>query len=362
MNISSYNITDVGYHYIGLRVLAGLPATARREEQTSAISRSVLKYVSDKALRLLLPEPKGTFETVGEKICHELVHFQFARSARGAYELTETGRKVLGLLNERKHAELRRVMTSVHLQTYDNLRAVVQRHLEIGCIWRPIVEVSQLASEGYIQKLLEPTFNGDASAVAAAVLEDLQSKSPKQVEDALRERVLRQTLPDVAVSEPLFRGLSDRLISLRLLNMMKANVQGCEFAKSYSPCVAASPLHSWYAQLNVPLSSGETYTIYLCEPDMADEATQHIFLEALDEAFSVLSPQAGYYDLPEVRDFVCERLRIPEAAFDEGVNQLLDLRPSPLTVGLHYEGISARRKPLVRRRDTTQIYNLVRRT
>ena len=33
MNISSYNISDVGYHYIGLRVLGGLPATARRVEQ-----------------------------------------------------------------------------------------------------------------------------------------------------------------------------------------------------------------------------------------------------------------------------------------------------------------------------------------
>ena len=50
MNISSYNITDVGYHYIGLRVLGNLPSTARREEQTETVSRSVRKYVSDKAL------------------------------------------------------------------------------------------------------------------------------------------------------------------------------------------------------------------------------------------------------------------------------------------------------------------------
>ena len=68
MRITSYNITDISYHYIGLRVLAGLPSTARREEQTNAISRNVLKYVSDKALRLMLPEPKGTFEIVGEKV------------------------------------------------------------------------------------------------------------------------------------------------------------------------------------------------------------------------------------------------------------------------------------------------------
>lgn len=96
MNISSYNIPDVGYHYIGLRVLGGLPAAARRDEQEETVSRSVRKYVSDRALRLILPEPRGTFEAAGEKVCRELVHFGFANSAKGAYELTETGKEALG--------------------------------------------------------------------------------------------------------------------------------------------------------------------------------------------------------------------------------------------------------------------------
>jgi len=70
----------------------------------------------------------------------------------------------------------------------------------------------------------------------------------------------------------------------------------------------------------------------------------------------------GYYDLPDVRDYVCEHLRIPEAAFDEGVNSLLDQTPPPLSPGLSYEGISARRKPLVRTKATGQIHNLIRKT
>ncbi len=45
MNIShSFNVTDVGYHHIGLRVLAAMPE-ASREEQNATISRSCsLKY------------------------------------------------------------------------------------------------------------------------------------------------------------------------------------------------------------------------------------------------------------------------------------------------------------------------------
>lgn len=360
MRITSYNITDVGYHYIGLRALAGLPPTTRREEQTSAISRSVLKYVSDKALRLMLPEPKGTFETVGEKICQELVHFQFAKSVRGGYELTEAGKAVLELLENHGHVELRRIMATVHLQTYDNLRLVVQKHLELGSIWRPVVDAGQLNGTEYIQKLLEPTFKEEAQTRAAAVLANVEQTTPKKLEDALRELVLQRTITEMPAGEPLFRSLCDRLVSLRLLNIMKKSMGGCEFARSYSPCVAASPPHAWYTLLNVPLNSGESYRIYFSEPDMEEPDTRRFLLRAIGEAFSALSSRAGYYNLPEVRDLVCECLRIPEASFDEGVNRLLDLQPCPITVGLQYEGISARRRPLVRDRGTTQIYNVIR--
>ena len=88
---------------------------------------------------------------------------------------------------------------------------------------------------------------------------------------------------------------------------------------------------------------------------------REVLLSAIEESFAKLIAQAGYYDLPQVRDFVCEKLMIPEAAFDEGVNELLDVQPSPLTVGLTYEGISGRRKPLVRTRQSIQIFNLIRR-
>lgn len=88
---------------------------------------------------------------------------------------------------------------------------------------------------------------------------------------------------------------------------------------------------------------------------------RELLLAAIDEAFQRLEAQAGYYDLPQVRDIACEKLMIPEAAFDEGVNELLDLEPAPVTVGLSYEGISGRRKPLARVRQSTQIFNLIRR-
>ena len=360
MNITSYNVTDVAYHYIGLRVLAGLSDGARREEQTGTISRNVRKYVSDRALRLMLPEPRGTFETAGEKICQELVHLKFAKSVKGGYELTDEGKAVLSLLNHHQNKKLRRVMAEAHLRTYDNLRLVVKMHLGSEAVWRPVVNAESLDSKDYITCLLAPTFADQADQQAVQVVSTHNGGGPKKLEDALCRLVLKKAAPEAHIGVPMFRAMCDRLVSLRLLNQMRSYQGRCEFLKTYTPCVDGTPPSNWYASLDVRLTSGELFPIYVCEPDMANEETLKRFLRALHDAFKVLAPTAGYFDLPEVRDSVCESLKIPEAAFDEGLNHVLDLDPCPFTVGFKSEGTTGRRKPLVRGRGSTQIYNLIR--
>lgn len=361
MKISSYNITDISYHYIGLRVIAGLPSGVHREEQIDTISRNILKYESDRALRYMLPEPRGTFGTVGEKVCQELVHFEFARSIRGAYELTDMGRYALDLVNKKRHVELRRLMVSVHLQTYDNLRIIIQKHLEVGAIWRPIVDATRLDDESYFQKLLEPTFGIETPSVVKEIFASLPGRSSKKIEDLLQEQILRRILPGENVGVALFRSMCDRLVTLRLLNIRKISQESCDFLKNYSPCVLNSPLHTWHVDLEVTLKTGEIFRIYLSEPDFTDKETLEFLKREINEVLAMLTPYGGYYDLPEVRDIVCEQLKIPETAFDEGISHLLDLNPSPLTTGLRYESISARRKPLVRPGEPLQLYNLIRR-
>ena len=310
----------------------------------------------------MLPEPRGTFETVGEKVCQELVHIQFAKSVKGAYELTADGRDVLSLLDSGQHQELRRTMAKAHLQTYDNLRVVVQKHLHLDGVWRPIVEADKANDSDYITRLLEPTFGQGASEQAEQVLSTLNGNSHKKLEDELSHRVLRKAIPEMRMGVPMFRAMCDRLVSLRLLNLMRDDRGGCEFLKTYTPCMVTPPKNDWYVSLDICLGAGEPFTIYFCEPDMGDTKTREELIKAIDKALATLTAMAGYYNLPEVRDRVCEFLKIPEAAFDDGLNLLLDQNPSPFTVGLQYEGITGRRKPLVRHRDSTSIYNLIRRT
>jgi hypothetical protein len=361
MNISSFNVTDVGYHHIGLRVLAAIPE-ASREEQNATISRSVLKYARDKALRLMLPEPKGTYDAVGEKVCQELVHFEFAaaKKSRG-HVLTATGMETLRLLNERKYLALRRRMVLVHLKTYANLQAVVHCHIAQTGLLSPVVEAARVIDAAYLAALMQPTFGAAAESEAAAFLERAKDLSPKKIEDAVRERILMKIIPQYSISVSLFRSMTDRLVSLRLLNAMRVSCKDAEFLRTYSPCVEAAATRKWHHPVTTALSIGGTYTIFLSEPDFLDAETNRNFLDALDIAFSALPEQAGYFDLPDVRDFVSNTMLIPEAAFDEGVASLLEKPKPPVTLGLTYDRITSRRKPLVRVGESAQIYNLIRR-
>ena len=362
MNISSYNITEVGYHYIGLRVLDGMGASAQRSQQLEAISSNVRKFVGDRALRLMLPEPRGTFLTVGQKVCEELVHFEFAFSEHGGpYELTTKGRDVLGLLKEQRYLELRKVMASVHLRTYANLRAIVQAHLDGGAIWQPVVSSVHLDQPGYLQGLLDPTFERNASTTLAKALDQNALPTPKKIEDALRAKVITHAMPAQRMGVALFRAICDRLVSLRLLNRARTARHKCEFEKTYSPCVVQHPMKPWHSPLQVLLDNGESYRIFISEPAATDPNYQDALLSAIDQALSEMSPIGGYYDIPDLRDTVCEYLMIPEAAFDDGLNCLLDRQPAVLSVGLQYDKITARRRPLVRNRQNTQLHNLIRR-
>lgn len=363
MNISSFNITDVGYHYIGLRVLSAMPDSTR-EEQNATISRNVLKYARDKALRLMLPEPKSSYETIGEKVCQELAHFEFASPRKGrGYEVTPAGQEVLRSLGMKRYADARRSMTIVHLRTYANLQAVVHSHIARMGIWSPSVEAGRPITPDYVTNALKPSLGDDAAAAAEQLLEELGGTvSPKQLEDRLRERVLRAVIQGHSIGVPLFRAMSDRLVSLRLLNGIRKATEGVEFYKTYSPCRETAPLQSWHHPISTLLSYGGSYTIYLSEPDFRTGEMVDVFLGAIDQALSTLPEQAGYSDLPDVRDLVCEMISIPEAAFDEGVLVLLEQPKPPITLGLTYDRISGRRKPLVRPGDSAQIYNLIRRS
>ena len=359
MNITSYNINDVTFHYVGLRVLRALPRNTTKATQLEIISKNIYNHICHRSLRLMLPEPKGTYRVAGEKVCQELRHFGFVTVEKGKpYRLTESGLDTLTLLDENKYTNLRRKMIEMHLKTYDNLRAVLLHHIDGNAVWRPVVEDRRLRETDYVGRLLEPTFGVDQPPDATIKLAD--QKSAKDVENRLTSMVLSHLFDGLKMKAALFRTLCDRLASLRMINTRRAERRDCEFVKTYSPCMSSDRHLSWYTPLDIGVG-GTSRTIYVCEPNMKIPDCQDAVLNALDDAFEQLPAVGGYHAIPDLRDFVCERLMIPEPAFDDAVNGLLDRSKSVLSAGLGYEGITAQRKPLVRKRRDTQLHNLLRR-
>lgn len=362
MNITSYNINDVTFHYVGLRVLEASPNAVDKATQMATISRSIYNHVCHRSLRLMLPEPKGTYRVAGEKVCQELMHFGLVGAEKGMpYRLTESGLSTLALLEQRRYTDLRKVMAELHLNTYDNLRAVLLHHLDGTSVWRPVVEERRLAETSYVRRLLEPTFGEAAQSLAEPMEELADQRSAKTIESYLTSVVLSH-LFGAKMKNALFRTLCDRLASLRLLNARRAEEDDCAFTKTYSPCRSTDDEKlSWYTPLEIATCGGSVQEIYACEPNMERQDCQDAVLDALDEAFKRLPAVGGYHAIPDLRDSVCERLMIPEPAFDDAVNRLLDRTTPVLSAGLGYEGITAQRKPLVRRRGDTQLHNLLRR-
>ena len=358
MNITSYNISEISYHYIGLRVLAHVPGHDRGA-QLNAVSTNVHKFVNDRALRLMLPAPRGRFDTIGERVCQELVHLGLAE-AHGGYVLTESGQHLLAMLDDKRYTDLRRAMITAHIKTYDNLRIVLEHHMT-GAFFQPVVTADNLEKRRYLRNLLEPSFGTNSAQVLSETLDVANLPTPAKIQDALRTKILATKLPDLKMRTALFRSICDRLASMRVLNKTRV-VQGeCEFDKTYSPSVATDPPNPWYTTLNVPIDgppNGGSFQICLCEPEPTDSAFQGTLLTAIDTALNTYVAEAGYHHLADIRDHVCDALQIPDRAFDDGLNALLDTDPAPLSVGLTYEQITAGRRPLVR---NGQLHNLIRR-
>lgn len=362
MNITSYNVNDVTFHYVGLRVLQASPNNADKATQIATISKNIYNHICHRSLRLMLPEPKGSYRVAGKKVCQELMHFGLICAEKGMpYRLTDSGLSTLALLEERRYTDLRKVMAELHLNTYDNLRAVLLHHLDGTSVWRPVVEERRLAEAGYVSRLLAPTFGEKAKSLGDPRANLTDRRRTKSIESDLTSLVLSY-LFGAKMKNALFRTLCDRLASLRLLNARRADKDDCAFTKTYSPCRSTDDEKlSWYTPLETAACGGSARTIYVCEPDMERLDCQDVVLGALDEAFERLPAAGGYHAIPDLRDFVCERLMIPEPAFDDAVNRLLDRTAPVLSAGLGYEGITAQRKPLVRKRGETQLHNLLRR-
>jgi hypothetical protein len=345
VNITSYNITDVTYHYVGLRVVQASSGESR-DRLAEVISTAVQKLVMDRALRLMLPAPRGTFSSVGEKVLNELKHFGLTDTDRKRVVLSQKGSELFNLLQANRFSEVRRSFVKFHLESYDNVRQVVEYLASGETVFRPIKDGLDLTRLRAVTKAFIP-WQSDYR------LPD--EVTSQEAEDSITASILEHCFPNAKLTVPIFRSMCDRLTSMRLVNQPRASRDGFQAFAIYGTCSNAKQ-NEWQVQL--PSWSSD---LFLSEFALDKPGARNALSGALEEAFGELSPEGGFFDLPDVRDKVCLHLRIPEAAFDDALLQMLDSSDPGLSLGLRYERITARRKPLIRQ-PGNQLFNLIRPT
>ena len=158
-------------------------------------------------------------------------------------------------------------MACVHLETYDNLRAVTLKHLDqvhLAAHSRNVQAGTKRIPREVAGAILWGKGGFPCGCHSGKPPRGWHEKGGEKIEDALQSRVIAQALPGVRVTVPLFRSIADRSVSLRLLNIARdaTTIKGCDFLKSYSPCVENAPPHSWYTPLSVNPSATPPFMIY----------------------------------------------------------------------------------------------------
>jgi hypothetical protein len=184
-------------------------------------------------------------------------------------------------------------------------------------------------------------------------------KIASRIKNVVQQLVLEEATEGIVSKMAIYRTLRDRLASAGAIN---GRIKVIE-----SPTIALETLYSClnigaptsdvtdWIQLDVPRSPEP---IFVHEPEPEQIAGR--LLDELRKTATSLMPRAGYYRIYELRDRICETLRISQGVFDSGLLCLYRSKQGEISLGVDYETITAKRLPLeVRDRGRSEFFNLV---
>jgi hypothetical protein len=185
-------------------------------------------------------------------------------------------------------------------------------------------------------------------------------KIGNRIKNVVQGLVIERATEGIVSKVAIYRTLRDRLSSAGAVNSRIRVIQSSMMAteRIYSCLHFGVPREADSAawiQLKVPRS---VQPIFVHEPE-PDQIAERLFKELLLAA-STLVERAGYYRIYELRDRICEALRISQGVFDAAFLDVYKSRPEELSLGVDYETITAKRLPIeVRDQGRSEFFNLV---
>jgi len=383
-NISHFNVSDVALYYQGLVALAESPmASAVAAEE---IRRRAVTYVERRRAIFSLPSPRGQLDTLGEKILFDLRQMDLATVEDAKVKLTAAGLAIIDSLKKGEGRRARLAILGRLVETYDNaafLCATVTPPMGKPLfVPIPRATTEEIDDDEGETRLVPANLESVCAAWAEWCLEnqrpdlmplDLQKRTEALLEaskdkrgfaekarNALAQLVVESATKGRIAKAPIFRTIRDRLSTAGALNSAIRPVRG----KPLSVEVVFSCMH-----IGRPSAHAEEWQLLGAKFMLVDDVWIHeaepaclasSVLAALREARGALVERAGYYRIYELRDRVCEALRLSQGMFDSVFVHIYRTRPGLMTLGVDYEKITAKRLPLeIRDGGSYNLFNLL---
>jgi len=383
-NITHFNVSDVALYYQGLVALA--PSSMESAVAAEEIRRRAVTYIERRRASFSLPSPRGQLETLGEKILFDLRQMDLATIADGKVKLTPAG---LAVVENLKRGEGRRARLAVLgrlVETYANAAflctTVTPPMGKPLFVPIPRATTEEIDDDEGETRLVPANLESVCTAWAQWCLEnhrpdlmpsDLQKRTEALLEaskdkrgftekarNALAQLVVGSATKGRIAKAPIYRTVRDRLSTAGALNSVTRPVPGKPLAVE----VVFSCMHTGrpsvraeeWQTLGAKLPLVEDVWIHEAEPARLESSV----VAALREARRALVERAGYYRIYELRDRVCEALRLSQGMFDSVFVYIYRTRPGLMTLGVDYEKITAKRLPIeIRDGGSSNLFNLV---
>jgi hypothetical protein len=202
----------------------------------------------------------------------------------------------------------------------------------------------------------------DLQARTEALIEKSKDKRgfPGKARNALAQLIVSTATNGRIAKAAIFRTIRDRLSTAGGLNSVIRTVTG----KPLSVEVVFSCMNigrpSKHAEEWQPLGAKLMLVEDVWIHEAAPERIASSVLAAVMKARGALVERAGYYRIYEIRDRVCESLRLSQGMFDAIFLHIYRTQPGLMTFGVDYEKITAKRLPIeVRDGASSNLRNLV---
>ena len=331
LNTPSGNIHDVKYLY---NVIAGLKRKGGRAESKIKTIEYFKKMINDyndaKASKYGLSfKPREVNIKVIKHVVAELKYLKLIRKENGYLILTDDGKHVASLIEQKDSNELKKVFTKLMLENYNVFEYFIRRIEEVSdgkgipipyinkdvfdvCMGNPkkIAEKCiSIIDKNCSNLIIQPDRLYDLLENAHADLIEKRTEKINRLQSVIEKYVVSEAFQPNIKSRRTYDFVRSRTTFLELTNYAIFDFEG--FPAEVTYLTSDFEIPSGQTTKRLDYSKGSLYVNY---PSF--EEIRKRLKDSVTKNYNVKKDEFGYIKIANVRDMVCRELKISDSLFD----------------------------------------------